>query len=38
MFAVWLCRRGKGTADCPVISSLRELVTIIDGTDHVPSP
>lgn len=38
MFAVWLCRRGKETADCPVISSLRELVTIIDGTDHVSSP
>jgi putative hydrolase of the HAD superfamily len=38
MFAVWLRRRGKETADCPVISSLRELVTIIDGTDHVSSP
>jgi putative hydrolase of the HAD superfamily len=38
MYAVWLRRRGAQMADCPVISSLRELVTIIDGTDHVPSP
>jgi putative hydrolase of the HAD superfamily len=37
MYAVWLRRRGEQTADCPVISSLRELVTIIDGAEHVTS-
>jgi putative hydrolase of the HAD superfamily len=31
MYAVWLRRRGGPTADCPVINSLRELLTIIDG-------
>jgi hypothetical protein len=31
MYAVWLRRRGEQTADCPVIRSLDELVTIIDG-------
>jgi putative hydrolase of the HAD superfamily len=36
MYAVWLCRRGGPTADCPVIPSLRELVTIIDDTAHFP--
>ncbi|HSF33817.1 MAG TPA: HAD-IA family hydrolase [Candidatus Tectomicrobia bacterium] len=38
MYAVWLRRRGEQTADCPVISSLRELLTIIDGTGHVSPP
>jgi putative hydrolase of the HAD superfamily len=37
MYAVWLCRRGERTADCPVISSLGELLTIIDGTDAIQS-
>jgi hypothetical protein len=36
MYAVWLRRRGSQQADCPVISSLRELVTIIDGTPLFP--
>jgi len=36
MYAVWLRRRGAQQADCPVISSLRELVTIIDGTHLFP--
>jgi putative hydrolase of the HAD superfamily len=31
IYAVWLCRRGARDADCPVVSSLRELLTIIDG-------
>jgi putative hydrolase of the HAD superfamily len=30
MYAVWLRRRGAEPADCPVISSLRELVMIVD--------
>jgi putative hydrolase of the HAD superfamily len=34
MYAVWLRRRGKQTADCPVISSLSELLTLIDDTDQ----
>jgi FMN phosphatase YigB (HAD superfamily) len=38
MYAVWLRRRGKQTADCPVISSLSELVPIIDDADQIPSP
>jgi putative hydrolase of the HAD superfamily len=38
IYAVWLRRRGEQTAGCPVISSLRELLTIIDGLDHGPSP
>jgi putative hydrolase of the HAD superfamily len=38
IYAVWLRRRGERTANCPVISSLRELLTIIDGTDQNPSP
>jgi putative hydrolase of the HAD superfamily len=38
IYAVWLRRQGKQMADCPVISSLRELVTIIDGLDQGPSP
>jgi putative hydrolase of the HAD superfamily len=33
IYAVWLRRRGEQTADCPVIRSLDELVTIIDGID-----
>jgi putative hydrolase of the HAD superfamily len=33
MYAVWLRRRGAQTADCPVISSLDELVTLIDGLE-----
>jgi putative hydrolase of the HAD superfamily len=37
IYAVWLRRRGERTADCPVIGSLRELLTIIDGTDHTPA-
>jgi putative hydrolase of the HAD superfamily len=37
IYAVWLRRRGAEKADCPVISSLCELVTIIDGTDDHPS-
>jgi hypothetical protein len=32
---VWIRRRGTQTADCPVISSLGELVAIIDGTNDV---
>jgi putative hydrolase of the HAD superfamily len=35
MYAVWIRRRGTQTADCPVISSLGELVAIIDGTNDV---
>jgi putative hydrolase of the HAD superfamily len=38
IYAVWLRRRGEPTADCPVIRSLRELLTIIDGTGQLPSP
>jgi putative hydrolase of the HAD superfamily len=38
IYAVWLRRRGEQPADCPVIHSLRELLTIIDGTHHIPSP
>jgi putative hydrolase of the HAD superfamily len=38
MYAVWLRRRGEQTANCPVISSLRELMAIIDGTNYVPPP
>jgi putative hydrolase of the HAD superfamily len=38
MYAVWLRRRGEQTANCPVISSLRELLAIVDGTNYVPSP
>jgi putative hydrolase of the HAD superfamily len=34
MYAVWLCRHDTQTADCPVISSLGEIVTIIDGLDE----
>jgi putative hydrolase of the HAD superfamily len=37
MYAVWLRRHGEQSTDCPVIRSLRDLVTIIDGTDHLPS-
>ena len=37
MYAVWIRRRGKQTADCPVISSLGELVPIIDGTNDASS-
>jgi putative hydrolase of the HAD superfamily len=37
MYAVWLRRSGSQPADCPVISTLRELVTIIDGS-HPGSP
>jgi putative hydrolase of the HAD superfamily len=37
IYAVWLHRRGPQKVDCPVINSLRELVTIIDGTHGVPS-
>jgi putative hydrolase of the HAD superfamily len=36
IYAVWLRRRAAEKADCPVISSLRELVTIIDGTHDMP--
>jgi putative hydrolase of the HAD superfamily len=36
MYAVWLRRHGSQQADCPVISSLRELVAIIDGTYLFP--
>jgi putative hydrolase of the HAD superfamily len=36
MYGVWLRRNGPREADCPVISSLRELVTIIDGTHPLP--
>jgi putative hydrolase of the HAD superfamily len=35
MYAVWLRRHGEQSADCPVISSLCDLLRIIDGTDHV---
>ena len=38
MYAVWLRRRGKKTADCPVISSLDELVTLIDRAEHAIFP
>jgi FMN phosphatase YigB (HAD superfamily) len=38
MYAVWLRRRGERTADCPVISSLRELLAIVDGAPYMPSP
>jgi putative hydrolase of the HAD superfamily len=31
IYAVWLRRRGGGGADCPVVSSLRELLPMIDG-------
>jgi putative hydrolase of the HAD superfamily len=37
IYAVWLRRRGERTADCPVISSLHELLAIVDGSDHTPS-
>jgi len=37
MYAVWLCRRGVQTADCPVISSLDEILTIIDGSNTLSS-
>jgi putative hydrolase of the HAD superfamily len=37
IYAVWLDRRGAQQVDCPVISSLHELVTIIDGAHDVPS-
>jgi putative hydrolase of the HAD superfamily len=38
MYAVWLRRRGEQTGDCPVISSLSELIQIIDHADQVSSP
>jgi putative hydrolase of the HAD superfamily len=31
IYAVWLRRQGAHAADCPVVSSLRELPAIIDG-------
>jgi putative hydrolase of the HAD superfamily len=37
IYAVWLRRRDAERADCPVISSLRELVTIIDNAHDIPS-
>jgi putative hydrolase of the HAD superfamily len=38
IYAVWLRRRGERQADCPVIGSLSELLAIVDGSDHAPSP
>jgi putative hydrolase of the HAD superfamily len=35
MYAVWLCRRGAQTADCPVVGSLGEILTIIDDSNEV---
>jgi REG-2-like HAD superfamily hydrolase len=31
IYGVWLRRREGGAADCPVVSSLRELLPMIDG-------
>jgi len=36
IYAVWLRRRGTDQADCPVVSSLRDLLPMIDGADQIP--
>jgi putative hydrolase of the HAD superfamily len=36
LYAVWLRRHGAQPADCPVISSLRELLPIVDGSHLLP--